>query len=75
MGSNSLVLLSMGFSEAWIGGEELAFKIPKDSQRLHYQKAWITLDNIALIKKSQDFLGNPDPMYCPSILTGMTIIF
>lgn len=59
--NNSLVLLSMGFSGAWIGGENLAFEIPKNSQRLHYQKAWITLDNIsALIKKSLDFIDKPD---------------
>lgn len=59
--NNSLVLLSMGFSGAWIGGENLAFKIPKNSKRLHYQQAWITLDNISsLINKSLEFIDKPD---------------
>ena len=59
--NNSLVLLSMGFSGAWIGGENLSFKIPKNSQRLHYQRAWITLDNLSsLVEKSQDFIEKPD---------------
>jgi hypothetical protein len=59
--NNSLVLLSMGFSGAWIGGENLAFKIPKNSQRLKYQKAWITLDNLSLlVEKSLDFINKSD---------------
>ncbi len=56
--NNTLVLSSLGFSGAWIGGEDLAFKIPDDNKRLFFQQSWVTLDNInKLIEKSLDFLG------------------
>ena len=56
--NNTLILLSMGFSGVWIGGEDLAFKIPKNNKRLAFQKTWITLENInESIEKSLNFLG------------------
>lgn len=61
--NNTLALLSLGFKGAWIGGEELAFKISPQCQRLSYQKAWITLENIEnLYKNALTSIGveNPD---------------
>ena len=56
--NNTLILLSMGFSGVWIGGEDLAFKIPKNNKRLAFQKTWITLENInGSIEKIVEFLG------------------
>ena len=44
--NNTLVLLSIGWRGAWIGGEDLAFNPQINPQRLSYKKAWVSLDNI-----------------------------
>jgi hypothetical protein len=59
--NNTLILLSLGFSGAWIGGEDLAFNISANSQKLNFQKAWVTLDNIkSLVANAQRFIGRSD---------------
>lgn len=50
MENNTLILLSLGFKGFWIGGEELRYN-HKISNRLIYEKKWITLDNIYDITK------------------------
>jgi hypothetical protein len=54
--NNTLVLLSIGWRGAWIGGEELAFNHHLNPRRFSYEKAWITLDNIASL--TQEGLSN-----------------
>jgi hypothetical protein len=44
--NNTLVLLSIGWRGAWIGGENLAFDPNVNPRRLYYKKAWVSLDNI-----------------------------
>lgn len=43
--NNTLILASLGWRGFWVGGEELAFDVHQ-SQRLHYIRDWITLNNI-----------------------------
>lgn len=57
--NNTLILLSLGFSGAWIGGEDLAFSVPRSSSRLMFQKAWVTLDNVtSLVQSAYAFLDS-----------------
>ena len=44
--NNTLVLLSLGWSGCWFGGEELAFD-NSSSKRLNFYRTWITKDNVA----------------------------
>ncbi len=43
--NNTLVLLSLGWSGSWFGGQDLAFNA-EDSKSLRFTKAWIVNDNI-----------------------------
>ena len=49
--NNTLVLLSIGWRGAWIGGQDLAFDPRINPKRLSFQKAWVALDNIAALTK------------------------
>jgi len=49
--NNTLVLLSIGWRGAWIGGQDLAFDPHTNPKRLSFQKAWVALDNIAALTK------------------------
>jgi hypothetical protein len=44
--TNTLVLLSLGWRGAWLGGETIAFNAEINPQRLCYKKGWVTLNNI-----------------------------
>ena len=43
--NNTLLLLAMGWNGFWVGGENLGFNV-EHSNRLSFQKAWVTKDNI-----------------------------
>lgn len=43
--NNTLSLLALGWRGFWVGGETLAFDWTKSS-RLHYERSWVTLENI-----------------------------
>jgi hypothetical protein len=47
--NNTLVLLSIGWRGAWVGGENLAFDPHGNPKRLSYKKAWVSLDNINVL--------------------------
>lgn len=58
MENNTLVLLSLGWRGAWIGGETLAFDV-KRSKRLIFFKDWVTRENVAsLAIKGLEELGD-----------------
>ena len=44
--NNTLILIADGWRGFWVGGEELAFKVPAGVKRFHYLKKWITAENI-----------------------------
>lgn len=44
--NNTLVLLSMGWHGAWLGGEELCFNPITSSNKLTFIRSWINSDNI-----------------------------
>ena len=44
--NNTLILLSIGWRGAWIGGDHIAFNPQINPKRLSYKKAFISLDNI-----------------------------
>jgi hypothetical protein len=50
--NNTLVLLSIGWRGAWVGGENLAFDPHVNPKRLFYKKAWVSLDNINELVRS-----------------------
>jgi hypothetical protein len=50
--NNTLVLLSIGWRGAWIGGQELGFDPHINPKRLAVRKAWVTLDKIATLTNS-----------------------
>jgi hypothetical protein len=50
--NNTLVLLSIGWRGAWVGGENLAFDPQVNPKRLFYKKAWVSLDNINELVRS-----------------------
>jgi hypothetical protein len=59
--NNTLVLLSVGWRGAWIGGETLAFDPQINPKRLYYKQAWVTLDNIKeLAQGCLKELSSPD---------------
>jgi hypothetical protein len=59
--NNTLVLLSVGWRGAWIGGEELAFNSHLNPKRLSYKKAWISLENInELVNQALANIGTSD---------------
>jgi hypothetical protein len=78
--NNSLILLALGWSGFWVGGEELVLDI-SEADRLYYEKAWITnlnccelynrglqhhgISNVDVL--SLDLDGN-DLFYCESLL-------
>lgn len=45
MQNNTLALMACGWRGFWVGGEDLAFDV-SGSERLHFEKAWTTLENI-----------------------------
>ena len=54
MENNTLFLLSLGWNGRWFGGKKLAFST-KNSQKLTFDKRWITKDNIVdLCQKAQN---------------------
>ena len=50
--NNTLVLLSIGWRGAWVGGENLAFDPHVNPKRFFYKKAWVSLDNINELVRS-----------------------
>ena len=50
--NNTLVLLSIGWRGAWVGGEDLAFDPQVNPKRFFYKKAWVSLDNINELVRS-----------------------
>ena len=44
--NNTLVLIAMGWKGFWVGGEPLAFHVPRGPDFCHLQR-WITRDNVA----------------------------
>lgn len=48
---NTLVLLAMGWSGAWISGEQLVF-VPRRGGRLVFERAWVTRRNIVELTNS-----------------------
>ena len=59
--NNTLVLLSIGWHGAWIGGENLAFDPQINPKRLSFKKAWISLDNVPeLVKQSLENIAVSD---------------
>jgi hypothetical protein len=59
--NNTLVLLSLGWRGAWLGGETIAFNTEINPQRLCYKKAWVTLDNLKeLAQQALGTLGVSD---------------
>ena len=50
--NNTLVLLSIGWRGAWVGGENLAFDPRVNPKRFFYKKAWVSLDNINELVRS-----------------------
>lgn len=51
MENNTLVLLAADWKGTWFGGQDLAFSTDK-SEKLHFEKVWITKDNIVDLCKS-----------------------
>lgn len=47
--NNTLILLALGWSGLWIGGEDLAVKIPPGSTKLKFMKSWVTAENCAAL--------------------------
>ena len=47
--NNTLILLAMGWSGAWIGGERLAFKAA--GTRLSFAQEWVTKENVATLAR------------------------
>ncbi len=43
--NNTLILAACGWKGFWVGGETLAFSLTK-SPKFHYQKEWITRENV-----------------------------
>jgi hypothetical protein len=59
--NNTLILLSIGWRGAWIGGEELAFDPHINLRRLSHKKAWVSLENLnALVSEALGDVGVPD---------------
>lgn len=51
--NNTLVLAALGWRGFWVGGQDLAIKLPPpQTRRLHYTKAWINLDNIVELARA-----------------------
>ena len=50
--NNTLVLLSIGWRGAWVGGENLSFDPQVNPKRFFYNKAWVSLDNINELVRS-----------------------
>ncbi|UXA19286.1 hypothetical protein [Mycobacterium sp. SMC-4] len=48
---NTLILLSLGWSGAWISGEELIFE-PRPGGRLAFERAWIFRETIVALAKT-----------------------
>lgn len=79
--NNTLVLLALGWKGFWVGGEDLSFSVD-NSNRIDYQKNWITRSNILILYKqglekidsdfvdvlSLDLDGN-DLYFCEKILS------
>ena len=60
--NNTLALLMAGWSGAWLGGEQLAFRVPPGCRRLAYKQAWITRENCeALLRETLPTIGAKDP--------------
>jgi hypothetical protein len=60
--NNTLILLSMGWSGVWIGGQDLVLDV-SDSPRLNFLKNWVTLENVLDLVEQAKKLGrfdNPD---------------
>jgi hypothetical protein len=45
--NNTIILLAKKWRGAWVGGESLAFDVPREASRLVFLKSWITKDNAA----------------------------
>lgn len=58
--NNTLVLLALGWKGFWVGGENLAFDAEK-SNRLFYQKEWVSRENIQALFDNglKNFDGEP----------------
>jgi hypothetical protein len=57
--NNSLILLMHGWKGIWVGGEELAFKVPERGP-LRFERDWITRENCRdLVARGLDALGEP----------------
>jgi len=50
--NNTLILLSIGWRGAWVGGENLAFDPDVNPKRLFYKKEWVSHDNINELVRS-----------------------
>ncbi|MGQ5521962.1 hypothetical protein ACUHMQ_01745 [Chitinimonas sp. PSY-7] len=56
--NNTVNMLIHGHRGAWVGGEDLAITIPQNSNRLFFNKAWITAENAnELFERSCTQLG------------------
>ena len=54
--NNSLILLMLGWTGAWIGGEPLAFEAPAGGP-LHFRQAWVSRENCcALVREGLEAL-------------------
>jgi len=47
--NNTIILLAFGWRGVWVGGESLAFELPKSGARLTFLERWITRDNAAAL--------------------------
>lgn len=45
--NNSLILLFSGWSVGWVGGEDIAVRIPPGCRNLAFVKGWVTAENCA----------------------------
>lgn len=57
--NNTLALLALGWSGAWIGGQSLCFD-PTASSRLRFSQAWVTRENVVALV-AQTLGPNPSP--------------
>ena len=55
--NNSIILLAAGWKGSWFGGEDLAYDV-SSSDKVDFQKVWITKDNIFDIYKSKNKIAD-----------------
>lgn len=50
--NNTIALLTKGWVGGWIDGKDLQYSVPPGNNKLKFQKAWITCDNVVKLFKN-----------------------